>query len=262
MQRATRARRARRAAVVLIVGAVAPAAVGFTQLRFLRRAEAGTAMLALDVSESMSRDDVEPSRLDAATDAARAFLDGLPEDLAVGLVTFSGTAETLVPPTTGRDRILAALNELPRGEGTVIGDGMTAALEAIASRWRDEGETPAALVLLSDGRDTGSSVSPEAAAERARELGVPVHTVVLGRDLTGEQAGANVELMARIAEATQGTAFTATTAGGLLEVYQTLQTRLSIDLAVTNLGAFFIAAAGVLAVAATVALLVALRSEA
>lgn len=219
-------------------------------------------MLALDVSESMSRDDVEPSRLEAATDAARAFLDGLPEDLSVGLVTFAGTAGTLVVPTTDRDRVLGALEALPRGKGTVIGDGMTAALDAIESRWREDGEAPAALVLLSDGRDTGSTVSPEAAAARARELGVPVHTVVLGRDLTGERTGANVELMARIAEATEGAAFTATTAGGLLEVYETLQTRLSTELAVTNLGAFFIAAAGVLAVAATVALLIALRSEA
>lgn len=249
--------------MILLVGAIALAAVGFTQLRFLRRAAAaGTAMLALDVSESMSRTDVQPSRLEAATDAARAFLDGLPSDLSVGLVTFSGTAQALVPPTTQRGQILEALGRLPRGEGTVVGDGMATALDAIQARWREDGESPAAIVLLSDGRDTGSSIAPEEAADRAGGLGVPIYTVVLGRDLTGEQAGANVELMARIAETTSGSAFTATTAGGLIDVYQTLRTRLSTELAVTDFGAFFIGAAGVLAVAATVALLVALRSEA
>lgn len=247
--------------MALLVGAIAVAVVGFTQLRFLRRAEAGTAMLALDVSGSMGRTDVQPSRLEAAVEAARVFLDGLPEDLSVGLVTFSGTAETLVPPTTERGRILAALNELPRGEGTVIGDGMVAALDAIASRWDDEGRAPAAIVLLSDGRDTGSAIGPEAAAARAGELGVPVHTVVVGQDLTGERAGANVGLMSRIAASTEGSAFTASTAGGLIDVYETLRTQLSTELAVTDFGAFFIAAAGALAVAATLALLVAIRAE-
>jgi Ca-activated chloride channel family protein len=209
----------------------------------------------------MSRTDVEPSRLEAATRAARAFLDGLPPDLSVGLVTFAGTSEALVPPTTAHERILGALDRLPRGEGTVIGDGMTTALEAIRAWWSEEGEAPAAIVVLSDGRDTGSAIAPEQAAARARELGIPIYTVVLGRDLTGERAGANVDLMARIAETTDGSAFTATTAGGLLDVYETLRTRLSTELAVTDFGAFFIAAAGALAVAATVALLVAIRSE-
>lgn len=250
-------------AVALLIGAIAVGAIGFTQLRLLRRtATAGIAMLALDVSESMSRTDVEPSRLEAATDAARSFLDGLSEDLSVGLVTFSGTAEALVPPTTERSRILDALTELPRGEGTVIGDAMVVALHAIESRWGEEGEVPAAIVLLSDGRDTGSAVTPEAAAARAAGLEVPVYTVVVGRDLTGEQAGANIELMEGIAGTTDGSAFTATTAGGLIDVYDAIQTELSTELAVSDFGALFIGAAGALAVAATIALLVSLRSEA
>jgi len=218
-------------------------------------------MLALDVSESMSRADVEPSRLEAAADAARAFLDGLPADLSVGLVTFSGTARTLVPPTTERDQLVGALDELPRGEGTVIGDAISVALDAVESRWGEEGEVPAAIVLLSDGRDTGSTVPPQEGADRAGRLGVPVYTVVVGRDLSGEQAGANMELMEGIAETTDASAFTATTAGGLIEVYDTLRSQLSTELAVTDFGALFFGAAGVLAFAATIALLVALRSE-
>ncbi|HEX6231100.1 MAG TPA: hypothetical protein VF029_05265 [Actinomycetota bacterium] len=67
--------------------------------------------------------------------------------------------------------------------------------------------------------------------------------------------------MGWIAETTGGSAFTATTAGGLIDVYETLGTRLSTELAVTSFGAFFIAAAGGLAVAATLALLVAIRAE-
>lgn len=262
VRRTRTARRARRAAVALLIGAIALGAIGFTQLRLLRRtATAGIAMLALDVSESMSRTDVEPSRLEAATDAARSFLDGLPEDLSVGLVTFSGTAEALVPPTTERALILGALAELPRGEGTVIGDAMAVALDAIESGRQEEGEVPAAVVLLSDGRDTGSAVTPQAAAARAAGLGVTVYTVVVGRDLTGERAGANIELMEDIAVTTDGSAFTATTAGGLIDVYDAIQTELSTELAVSDFGAIFIGAAGALAVAATIAILVSLRSE-
>jgi Ca-activated chloride channel family protein len=251
---------ARRIPAILILGALVFLGLAVTQFRFLReRASSGTVILVLDVSESMNRTDVEPSRLEAAEDAARIFLDELPEDLRVGLVTFSGQAELLVEPAEARSAVRAAIESFVVGEGTVIGDGLAAALDAIEAEWEETGTGPAAVVLLSDGRDTGSAVPPEDAAERAADLEVPVHTVVLGQ---GASAGgaANEALLAQIADATGGEPFTATTAGGLIDVYRTLQTRLTTELAISDYGALFVGISAMFAIAATIAILLSMRS--
>ena len=260
MNKIDRARRAKRVGAVLMAGAGVLLVLGFTQFRFLEDTSASV-VLVLDVSESMSRDDVEPTRLRAAKDAASAFLVDLPDDLRVGLVTFAAEAQLLVPPTIEHQEVEAGLSDLPRGEGTVIGDGIARSLDAIAALWDEKGESPAAIIVLSDGRDTGSLVHPDDAAARAAEQEIPVYTVVLGGDVTGTLAGANIELMRRIAETTGGTTFTATTAGGLIDVYLELQEELSIELDITNFGSWFVGVAALLALAATVAILVVVRAE-
>ncbi len=252
----------KRIPVLLMVVALAFLALAFTQFQFLRsNAATGTVVLTMDVSESMSRTDVDPSRLEAAVAAAREFLHGLPTDLRVGLVSFAGAADEVVAPTEDRTAVDGALGTLSRGEGTVIGDGLSTSLDAVEAVWQRDGEAPAAVVLLSDGRDTGSSVAPDEAAARAARLGVSVYTVVLGRtDPTGA-GGANAELLRSVAETTGGATFSATSAGGLLEVYRTLQTTLSTELAISDSGALFVAIAAIFALAATISTLLALRSE-
>jgi Ca-activated chloride channel family protein len=256
-----RATMAKRIAVGLMIGAVLLLILGFTQLRFFHQSRsAATVVLVLDVSESMSRDDVEPTRMQAAKQAATVFLEEAPEDLTIGLVSFGGSADVLAPPTGDRSVVEDALVGLPRSEGTVIGDGLDTAVTSIQDRWLDDGKGPAAIVLLSDGRDTGSTVQPLVAAEAAARLDIPVYTVVLGQ---GEEAGgaANDTLLADIARTTDGASYTATTASGLIDVYRQIQDQLVTALEITNVGAFFVTAAFGLAVAATVALLSALRAE-
>ena len=252
----------KRLPVLLMGAAVVFLVLAFTQFQLLRgEGTAGTVVLVLDVSESMNRTDVEPNRLEAATAAARVFLEELPTDLQVGLVTFASEAVVVQPPTVERTRVVASLADLAQGEGTLIGDGLTAAIDSLNAEWQQAGEeTPAAMILLSDGQDTGSLVPPGEAAGRAEEIGVPVHTVVLGRTATGEP-GPNVALLQQIADITGGSAFTADTAGGLITVYQTLQTQISTELDISDFGALFIGIAAVFAIAATVTVLVAMRSE-
>ncbi len=255
-------RRAKRVALVLMVGALVLLLLGFTQLRSLRQDEpAGTVMLVLDDSDSMSREDVDPTRLRAAKDAVGAFLDGLPPDLTVGLVVVANQAQTRVEPTTDRDEVLNGLVDLPRGEGTVVGDALATALHSIQDRRRAVGEAPSAIVALFDSPDTGSIVPPQLAAMQAAEAEVQVHTVLLDGDLSGEEAAAEIDRLTQISETTGGSAFTATTADALIDVYETLRGRLSTELAITNFGAWFIVAAAVLAVVATAAVLIALRFE-
>jgi Ca-activated chloride channel family protein len=255
------AQRAKRVAVVLMVGAVVLLVLGFTQFRFFRQSgEAATVALVLDVSESMSRDDVEPTRMQAAKEAARVFLAEAPEDMTVGLVTFGGDVQVLAEPTTDRAAIEAALVGLPRSEGTLIGDGLDRSIDVVAERWLADGEGPAAIVLLSDGRDTGSRVPPLVAAERAAREDIPVYTVVVGEALDDE-AGANPDLLADIATTTDGEAYTATTASGLIDVYRTIQEQLVVALEISDFGAWFVGAAAIFAILATFAILYAIRAE-
>jgi Ca-activated chloride channel family protein len=229
------------------------------QFRIEREATQGTVILTMDVSNSMDRTDVAPDRLTAAIGAAREFLDTLPEGFPVGLVTFAGEPTEVVPPTGDRTVVDAALDSLERGRGTVIGDGMSLALDAIETDRADE-DRPAAMILLSDGLDTGSDVPPDAAAQRAAGLEVPVFTVVLGV-ASGGPGGADAELLQAIADTTGATAFTAATGQELQAVYQALGEQLSTDLAIGGTGPLFIVLGALFAVAAGLLVLLAGRSE-
>lgn len=241
-------------AVVCLVMAL----TGFT---FIQTASGGAAVLTMDVSQSMNQTDVTPSRIDAAVAAARTFLEQLPEGLRVGLVTFADQAVVVVPPVEDRTQVSAALDELARGRGTVIGDGLATALDEVERDRADEGTDAAAVVLLSDGRDTGSATTPEAAADRAAAIEVPVHTVVLGQASTGQGGGANVELLQGIATTTGGDTFSAETASELDQIYETLGQQLSTDLAIEGSGTLFYVLAAVFAAAAAVFVLLANRPQ-
>jgi Ca-activated chloride channel homolog len=240
--------------VALLAAAVVCLIVALAQFRISRTGTVGTVVLTIDTSQSMNQKDVSPSRLGAAQEAARTFLDQIPATFPVGLVTFANTAQELVPPTQDRDAVDAALDDPPRGDGTVIGDGLRTALDAIEAIWQGNPQ-PAAVILLSDGRDTGSAVPPEDAASRAASLGVPVYTVVLGQTSTGGGPGANAALLEDIAQRTGAQSFTAETAGELDEVYGALGTQLSTQLKVSNSAALFVAIAAILAVAAGLSVL-------
>lgn len=245
-----------------MVGAGLLLALGLTQFRVNRQhASLGIAVLAIDVSQSMSKTDVLPSRLEAAKTAAQAFLDKLPPELRVGLVTFAGSAKLLVAPSPDRSPVGLALGSLQQGQGTVIGDGVSAALDAIQAVRAQGSNEPAAVVLLSDGRDTGSLAPPEQAAGRAQMMGVKIYTVVLGQASSQSGTGANVELMRQIAETTEGSTFTAATSDSLIRIYEDLGSRLSTEVDVTDYGALLLGLAGICAIAATVTLLVSLRSD-
>jgi Ca-activated chloride channel family protein len=198
----------------------------------------------------------------AAEGAARAFVNQVPEGFSVGLITFAGDVQVRVPPTSDRGAVIDATTSLVTSEGTFIGDGLTKALDILQEAWQRQGKGPAAIVLLSDGQDTGSAVSPTVAAARSKGLGVRVFTVTVGQPDTGAggASGANAALLQQIAATTGATTFTAQTAADLTRVYQSLGSQLSTELAVTNLGAYFMVAAVILAVVAGALALLASRN--
>ena len=191
--------------------------------------ERATIMMAIDTSLSMEATDVDPSRLEAAQQAAIDFVELLPPKLNVGLVTFNGAATIKVPPTTDRELLVAAISDLPLGERTAIGEAIFASLEAIRTvPSDDEGSAPPArVVLMSDGSTTDGR--PNAvAAEAAVEVGVPVSTIAFGTDqgtitIPEEPLPIPVPVdrtaLREIAEATNGEFYEAATAEQLEAVY-------------------------------------------
>jgi Ca-activated chloride channel homolog len=90
-------------------------------------------VLAMDVSRSMCATDVEPNRLSAAQDAARAFVKDQPAGTQIGLVAFSGFAELVVAPTKERAELLEAIESFTTARGTAIGSATLKSIDAIAS---------------------------------------------------------------------------------------------------------------------------------
>jgi Ca-activated chloride channel family protein len=93
-----------------------------------------TVILAIDTSGSMAAPDMQPTRLDAARQAASGFLDTFPPGPRVGLVTFSTYATLMVPPTDDRSAVREALATLKTQEATAIGDGIAVSLRALPGR--------------------------------------------------------------------------------------------------------------------------------
>jgi Ca-activated chloride channel family protein len=201
--------------------------------------EEATVILALDTSLSMRAKDVRPTRLAAARGAARAFLDKIPKKFRVGVVGFSGRAAIALPPTD--DRLLArqALNSLRPGEGTALGDAVSLGVQlGRRQRAKDGTVPPTAILVISDGANTSGRTSPDAAAQQARSLHIPVYAVVVGTDngvvtvsLTGGyraqiRVPPSPETLRRLARATGGRFFTASNDAGLRQVYEKLGSRL------------------------------------
>lgn len=215
---------------VLFLVALAALVLGFAEpVRATRVGdERATVVLAIDTSLSMEADDVAPSRLQVAQEAARTFVAELPDELNVGLVTFNGSTAVAVTPGDDRDGLVAAIDALELGEGTAIGEAIFTSLDAVASApaGADDEPAPARIVVMSDGETTMGRPDGDAAAAAA-EAGVPVDTIAFGtpegtiEDEFGDREPVPVapQPLAEIAATTGGNAFTAESLGELSGAY-------------------------------------------
>ncbi|MEV7229142.1 MULTISPECIES: VWA domain-containing protein [Polymorphospora] len=190
--------------------------------------ERATIMLAIDVSLSMEAGDVEPSRIEAAQEAAKEFVAELPETYNLGLVAFAKSANVLVPPTKDRPAVIQAIDGLTLAEATATGEAVFTCLEAIRSVPADgaQGIPPARIVLLSDGYRT-SGRSMEEAAAMAQSANVPVSTIAFGTDSGEVEIGGHRQrvpvdrlALAELAETTQGFFYEAASVTELKQVYE------------------------------------------
>ncbi|MDF2747320.1 MAG: hypothetical protein K0S98_1606, partial [Propionibacteriaceae bacterium] len=154
----------------------------------------------------------------------------LPPKFNVALVSFAGTATTVVPPTLDRGAVTAAIANLSPDRSTAIGEGIFTSLAALAQVPPDpdnpDAVVPARVVLLSDGKTQVGRTSDEA-AEAAKEQRVPVYTIAYGTaegyiEIGGRQEPVPVDKaeLAKVAKISGGEAYTASSAGELKQVYK------------------------------------------
>ena len=198
-----------------------------------------TVVLAMDISRSMDAQDVSPTRLDAAKEAAKQFLAKVPSEYSVALVAFGSRAFVAVPPTLDRTLVSSGLDDLTSGQGTAIGDAVVLSAQ-LGQRQRAVDGTipPTSVLLLSDGAPDGGRTSVATAVRKARTLHVPVSTVLVGTPngiVTQKLVGGYTEqirvppspgTLTAIAKGTGGEFFQARTSAALDTVYRHLATRI------------------------------------
>lgn len=119
-----------------------------------------TVMLVLDTSGSMRAKDLKPSRIEAAQQAAKQFIQDKPSRLRVGLVTAAGTAALVQAPTEERDALLKALDYLPLQYGSALGTGILVSLEALLP-----GSGIDAQKIINEASDMGGGKKPANAGQ-------------------------------------------------------------------------------------------------
>jgi Ca-activated chloride channel homolog len=245
-----------------------------------------TIILAMDVSGSMRATDVQPNRLVAAQNAAKAFLTELPRHVKVGIVAFAGSAQVAQLPTVNREDLVTAIDRFQLQRATATGNAIVISLATLfpnagielsslqTGRDRQRGAsidgekkekkeftpvapgsyTSAAIIMLTDGQRT-TGVDPLEAAKLAADRGVRVYTVGIGT-VDGETIGfegwsmrvrLDEETLKAIANKTSAEYFYAGTANDLKKVYETLSSRLTVEKKETEISALFALVAATLA---------------
>ena len=201
-------------------------------------------VVALDQSSSMKTVDFPAdrgtrmiSRLDAAKATFDRFVDGRPDDL-IGLVAFANYPDLLCPPTVNhpflREAVVALRPARAGDDGTNIGDAIAEGIGALI----ESSPRRKVLVLLTDGNNQPAGAwfkDPRDAAVLARDWGVIVHTIAIGRPGDGivrdvdrrtqqpsmaEVAGPNLELLESLARTTGGISRLAVDADALDGVFR------------------------------------------
>jgi Ca-activated chloride channel family protein len=195
-------------------------------------------VLGLDVSGSMQAldfliDNQRMSRIEVVKSVVGKFIDERPND-RIGLVAFAGSPYLVSPITLDHDWLQQNLERVAIGgvdDGTAIGSAIAAAVNRLRT-------TPAkskVVILLTDGMNNTGKISPLAAAEAARALGVKIYTIGVGvrgkapipvRDEAGNmrlvmaQVDVDEKTLQTVADLTGGKFYRATDTDSLKKIYE------------------------------------------
>jgi Ca-activated chloride channel family protein len=239
---------------IVFLMAISALVVGFAQPTRATKIprERATIMMAIDTSLSMEATDVSPTRIKAAQAAAKEFVDQLPPRINLGLVSFNGNASVAVAPTTDREAVKTAIDNLQLGERTAIGEAIFASLDAIKTvPTADGADVPARIVLMSDGTTTDGR-SNDSGVAAAKEQKVPISTIAFGTDngtITIPQEPLPIPVpvdkaaLKSIASDTGGQYYSAASEGQLKAVYDNIGSSVGYDTEQREISTWFIGAA-------------------
>lgn len=191
-------------------------------------------VLCLDVSGSMTAQDLTPNRLEAAKNVAIDFVNRRPTD-RIGIVIFAGESFTQCPLTSDKSVLISAIQNIHHGlleDGTAIGSGLSTSVD----RLRNIKSKSKIVVLLTDGENNGGLIDPKTAKEIAKAFGIKVYTIgvgttgmapqpvrtALGIEMQQVKVAIDEKLMTEIATQTGGRYFRAQNNEGLSEIYATI----------------------------------------
>lgn len=205
-------------------------------------------MLAVDLSGSMRKEDMylggdDVNRLVAVKSVVSQFIEQRKGD-RIGLIVFGTQAFLQSPLTFDLHTVKTLLNETEigmAGNNTAIGDAIGLTLKHLEKTKKNQ-QTKAVLILLTDGSNTAGRVDPIKAAEKAKQLGLKIYTVGVGRiqDRTGldiflaGKSEMDIESLKRISKITNGQFFQANDTQQLSKIYQYINQLESSDHEVNN----------------------------
>lgn len=192
-------------------------------------------VLTLDVSGSMMTEDFKPNRLEASKKVAKEFIDGRKGD-RIGLVVYADEAYTACPPTLDYKILKEQVDNVNgnmAGGGTAIGIGLGTAV----TRLRSDSIQSKVIILLTDGVDGGSEISPIQAAQLAATKNIRVYTIGVGGTdesktvqntpfgpiYVNRSSEIDEQTLMEIAEITNGQYFRAKDESGLREIYNEIE---------------------------------------
>jgi VWFA-related protein len=196
-------------------------------LRFSRELTPVSMVILLDTSGSMRR------HMKAVQDAAVQFVSQIRDVDRVAIIAFSDNPRVVQRFTADIGALTRAIRQTAAKGGTCLYDAVVAGCQQLQ---REKGRT--AIILLTDGKDEdkkgtgpGSRSTFEQALETAKETGVTIYSLGLGK-------GVAEDVLEQLAKPTGGRAYFPPTVDDLAEVYQLvakeLQSQYSIGYSSTN----------------------------
>jgi Ca-activated chloride channel family protein len=166
-------------AIVCLIVAMAMPRLKYTEEQ--TEGEGIDIVMCFDISGSMTEQDFQPNRLEAAKSVAEQFVQGRRGD-RIGIVIFSSLSFTLCPITTDHNAVLSQIKNIQSGylqeEGTAIGSGLATSVD----RLRTSKSKSKVIILLTDGVDVGGSVPPDLAKAMAQKYNIRIYTIGIGSE--------------------------------------------------------------------------------
>lgn len=216
-------------ALILIIGAIARPQTMYEEQN--AEGEGVDIVLCIDVSGSMTAQDLTPNRLEAAKNVAIDFVNKRLTD-RIAIVIFSGESFTQCPLTTDHGVLISAIENIRNGlleDGTAIGSGLGTSVD----RLRTSKSKSKVVILLTDGENNGGLIDPQTAKEIAKAFQIKVYTIGVGTDgfapqpvntpmgvvMQNGKVSIDEKLLKEIASETGGKYFRAKNNEGLTGIY-------------------------------------------